>query len=130
MRPKADPDRLPPMDSNHHTHYDKVSGEPLFDTGLHLLNLEEAKAKFAFTEAQIFKYDADLKNELLSKAPNIGLSFRELEIKRRLNFLRPIATRLEEFIKSHDTGGTNRRTLAAARPGKAPITLHKPPVGG
>ena len=82
MRPKADPDRLPPMDSNHHTHYDKASGEPMFDTGLHLLNLEEAKAKFAFVEAQIFKYDSDLKAELLSKPPNAGLSFRELELKR------------------------------------------------
>ena len=41
MRPKADPDRLPPMGSNHHTHYDEAMGEPMFDTGLHLLNLEE-----------------------------------------------------------------------------------------
>ena len=79
-----------------------INEEPLFNTGLHLINLEEAKAKFAFTEAQIFKYGADLKNELLSKAPNMGLSFRELEIKRRLNFLRPIATRLNEFIKTYD----------------------------
>ena len=23
MRPKADPDHLPPMESNHHMHYDK-----------------------------------------------------------------------------------------------------------
>ena len=102
-RPKADPDRLPPMESNQHTHYDKASGEPLFDTGLHLINLDEAKAKYAFTEAQIFKYDSDLKNELLSKAPNMGLSYREREINRRLNFLRPIATRLKEFITKYDT---------------------------
>ena len=101
-RPKAEPDRLPPMEPNHHTHYDKASGEPMFDTGLHLLRIEEAKAKFTFIEAQIFKYDADLKNELSSKAPNKGLSFRELEIKKRLNFLRPMATRLNEFIKTHD----------------------------
>ena len=101
-RPKADPDHLPPMESNHHMHYDKAIGEPLFDTGLHLLNFDEAKAKYAFIEAQIFKYDADLKNELLSKAPNMGLNFRELEIKRRLNFLRPSAARLNEFIKTHD----------------------------
>ena len=102
MRQKADPDRLPPMEPNHHTHYDKASGEPMFDTGLHLLSIEEAKAKYAFIEAQVFKYYTDLQNEMSSKAPNAGLSFRELEIKKRLNFLRPIAARLNEFIKTYD----------------------------
>ena len=115
-RPKADPDRLPPMDSNNPTHHDKASREPLFDTGLHLLNLEEAKAKFAFMEAQIFKYNADLKNEMLSKAPNAGLSFRELEFKRRLNFLRPIAARLNEFIKTYD----NPAGISGVQPAETP----------
>lgn len=104
LKPSRDLDRLPPLYSGHHTHYDKGNGEPLFDTGLHLLNAEEAKAKYAFIEAQILKYYTDLQNEISSKAPNSGISFREREINRRLNFLRPIATRLEEFIKAHDTG--------------------------
>ena len=120
MRPKEDPDRLPPMDGNHHTHYAEGSGAPLFDTGLHLINLDEAKAKYAFTEAQIFKYDADLKNELLSKAPNMGLSYRELEIKRRLNFLRPMAARLNEFIKTHDAGAQT------AEPSPQPDRVNRP----
>lgn len=104
MRPKADPDRLPPMDPSHHTLYDKDSGEPLFDTGLHLLNAEEAKAKFAYIEAQVYKYDQDLREEVLSKVPNKGVSCRERELRKRLLFLRQLANRLEEFVKSHDTG--------------------------
>lgn len=81
-----------------------INEEPLFNTGLHLINLEEAKAKFACIEAQVYKYDQDLREEVLSKVPNKGVNYRERELRKRLVFLKQLASRLEEFIKAHDTG--------------------------
>ena len=81
-----------------------INEEPLFNTGLHLINLEQAKEKFAYLEAKMCKYDQDLKEELLAKRPNTGQSYMERYICRKLNFLVPMANRLKEFIDKYDTG--------------------------
>lgn len=97
-----------------------INEEPLFNTGLHLINLEQAKEKFAYLEAKICKYDQDLKEELLAKRPNTGISYMERHIRSKLNFLVPMANRLEEFIKMHDTGAQT------AEPTPQPDQVHHP----
>ena len=77
-----------------------INEEPLFNTGLHLINLEQAKEKFAYLEAKICKYDQDLKEELLAKRPNTGISYMERHIRSKLNFLVPMANRLEDLKKA------------------------------
>ena len=81
-----------------------TNGEPLYNTGMSLINLEQAKAKFVYLEAKVYQYDQELRVELAAKRPNTGVSYIERELRRKLNFLVPAATRLKEFIDKYDTG--------------------------
>ena len=81
-----------------------INDEPLYNTGVSLINLEQAKAKFVYLEAKVYQYDQELRVELAAKRPNTGVSYKERELRKILNFLIPAANRLKEFIDKYDTG--------------------------
>ena len=81
-----------------------INDEPLYNTGMSLINLEQAKAKFVYLEAKVYQYDQELRVELAAKRPNTGVNYKERELRKKLNFLIPAANRLKEFIAKYDTG--------------------------
>ena len=61
-----------------------MNGEPLYNTGMSLINLEQAKAKFVYPEAKAYQYDQELRVELAAKRPNTGVSYIERELRKKI----------------------------------------------